>query len=84
MLSNNFKPEEVMAVDLHNMKGWEAWLYLDKVISSVPDGIKEIVIIHGYHRGQALLNMVRENYRNEKVKKKFLSLNQGVTNFILE
>ena len=83
MISYEFKPEEVMTVDLHKMRDWEAWLYLDNIISSVTDGIKEIVVIHGYHRGQALLNMVRKNYRNERVKKKLLSLNQGITSFIL-
>lgn len=78
-----FKKEEIVKVDLHKMSGVEARRYLDFLVETVPDSIKEIVVIHGYHRGKTLLNMVRYSYTNKRIKNKYVSLNQGITNLIL-
>ena len=83
MESFEFKQNEILKVDLHRMRVWEAWLYLDRNVSFAPKEIKEIVVIHGYHSGTKLLDMVRKEYQNKRVKRKFLSLNQGVTSLIL-
>jgi len=78
-----FKKEEIVEVDLHNMSILEARRYLDFFIAMLPEQIKEIIVIHGYHGGTNLLEMIRYSYSNKRVKKKFLSLNQGITNLIL-
>lgn len=78
-----FKKEEIVEIDLHKMTISEAGKYLDFLVESLPDTIKEIVVIHGYHRGTHLLEMVRYSYENKRVKKKYLSLNQGITSLIL-
>ena len=75
-----FKKEEIVKVDLHKMSGVEARRYLDFLVETVPDSI---VVIHGYHRGKTLLNMVRYSYTNKRIKNKYVSLNQGITNLIL-
>lgn len=79
-----FKKEEIVKVDLHKMSSIDAMKYLDLFVETVPDSIKEIVVIHGYHRGTTLLNMVRNFYNNKRVKDKYVSLNQGITSLILE
>ena len=79
----DFKENEIMLVDLHNMKLWEATLYLTNVVADAPQEIKEIVVIHGYHNGKILLNMVRKDFVNNRVKRKVLGLNQGITSLIL-
>lgn len=79
-----FKETEIMKIDLHKMKVWEAAIYLNKQVATAPRDIKEIVVIHGYHNGTALMNMVRQEFSSPRVKRKFLSLNQGVTSLILQ
>lgn len=79
-----FKDDEILTVDLHHMREWEAIIYLNNIIQMAPNNIREIVVIHGYHNGMKLLNMVRKEYKNSRIKKKLLSLNQGVTNLILK
>ena len=83
MLSCEFKQDEVLEVDLHHMKVWEAWMHLDKCVSTASSKVKEVIVIHGYHNGTTLLNMVRNDFDNKRVTKKFLSLNKGVTSLIL-
>jgi len=83
MVYHEFKKEEIMEVDLHKMKIWDVWNYLEYFVNNAPNNIKEIIVIHGYHGGTALLDMVRNHYKHRRIKKKFLSLNQGITSFIL-
>lgn len=77
------KASETAEIDLHNMKVKEANEYLHDVISILPDNTKELKIIHGYNNGNALLKMVRIDFTDKRVLSKYLSLNQGVTIFIL-
>ena len=78
-----FKKDEIVKVDLHKMSGAEAMRHLDFLVETVPDTIKEIVVIHGYHGGTTLMNMVRYSYNNKRIKNKYVSLNQGITSFVL-
>lgn len=78
-----FRKEEIVKVDLHKMTGSDAIRYLDFLVETLPDTIKEIVVIHGYHSGTVLLNMIRHSYTNKRVKSKYVSLNQGITSLIL-
>ena len=72
-----------MTIDLHNMNMLEAWSYIDNCVNFAPSNIKEIVVIHGYNSGKNILNMVRKEYKNNKVLRKYLSLNNGITSLIL-
>lgn len=84
MVTNlNFKETEIMKIDLHNMNLWQATLYLTNAVSEAPKEIKEVIVIHGYNSGVKLKNMVRNDFENNRVKRKFVSLNEGVTSLIL-
>ena len=83
MKYTQFKKEEIVEVDLHKMTGVDAMKYLDFLVETLPDTIKEIVVIHGYHGGTVLLNMIRHSYNNKRIKNKYVSLNQGITSLIL-
>jgi hypothetical protein len=78
-----FKEEQVKTVDVHNMQTWEAKYYLERLLVDVEPEIKEVVVIHGYHRGTALMNVVRNELRSNKIKRRFQYLNQGITSLIL-
>jgi DNA-nicking Smr family endonuclease len=70
-------------VDIHGMTTTEAKKLLEQIISSAP--LKsEITVIHGYHGGQALQNMVRKGLKHKRIKQKILSMNFGETILILE
>lgn len=54
---------EVLTVDLHNMKVWDAWGYLDRIIALAPKEVNEVVVIHGYNNGTILKKMIRREYK---------------------
>ncbi len=78
-----FKDNEILTLDLHNMTYWFAKAYVESILKTVDETIKEIVIIHGHSHGNALQKMVRNDIHSKKVKHIFLSLNPGITSFIL-
>lgn len=74
-----FTEEKRVTIDLHDMELLEATYYLEKLFETLPENIKEVVVIHGYHKGQVLLNMVRKDFKNPRIKKKVIPMNKGIT-----
>ena len=70
--------------DIHGMRVLEAKRELETLIGRADKSIREIVVIHGYHGGSALKNMVRSELRNPRIQQKILSLNQGETTLLLK
>ena len=83
MYNLNFKDDEVKIIDLHGMSKEEALNYLDNTIKYIDSNIKELIVIHGYKNGSILLNMVRKEFKHDKIKRKILWLNNGVTSLLL-
>ena len=77
-------PENKAEINLHDMQVLEAEYYLDKFLDTLPENIKEVSVIHGYKKGQVLLNMVRNSFKHEKIKRKFIPYNKGITIFYLK
>jgi len=72
--------EEILEVNLHNMQVLEAKVYLELEIDRVLPEIKEIHVVHGYKKGQLLLNMVRKDFKHEKIRgKRTTFFNLGMT-----
>lgn len=85
MQEDFFIPEEdKLEINLHDMQVLEAEYYLDKFITTAPANIKEIIVIHGYKKGQALLNMVRHDFKHARVKQKVIPYNKGITLLFLK
>lgn len=78
------KPEEKLVIDLHEMTVAEAAYYLEKEIDTAPEYVKVIEIIHGFHKGNAILNMVRKEFKHPRIERKYLGLNAGITKFELK
>ena len=70
--------------DIHGMRVLEAKRELETLIGRADKSIREIVVIHGYHGGSALKNMVRSELRHPRIQQKILSLNQGETTLLLK
>ena len=79
-----FKENEIITIDLHQYTVDDAKQKLQLAVTIAPNEIREIVVIHGYHRGTALRDMVRKDFKNSRVVRKFLSLNPGITSLILK
>lgn len=85
MQEDMFIPQEdKLEINLHNMQVLEAEYYLDKFITTAPANIKEIIVIHGYKKGQALLSMVRHDFKHPRLKEKVIPFNKGITLFFLK
>lgn len=84
MLDDLLIPEESkVTIDLHDMELLEARYYLDKLFETLPENILEVIVIHGYRKGQVLLNMVRKDFKHPRIKQKVIPLNKGVTLFLV-
>ena len=70
--------------DIHGMRVLEAKRELETLIGRADKSIREIVVIHGYHGGSALKNMVRSELRHPRIQQKILCLNQGETTLLLK
>ncbi|MEL7565769.1 MAG: Smr/MutS family protein [Dehalobacterium sp.] len=81
---NNNSLGGVIELDVHGMTRYQAKVYIDSQLKQVKEDTYIIRIVHGYHSGTGLREMVREEYKdNPKVKRVKCSLNPGVTELIL-
>ena len=78
-----FKENEIITIDLHKHTVYAAKQKLQLVIEIAPSEIREIIVIHGYRRGTALRDMVRREFKNSRISRKYISLNPGITSLIL-
>lgn len=68
-------------IDIHGYTELEAKTIIERYIANLPKSVKEVRIIHGYHSGSALKNLVRDKnkIRSKRIKRKKFTLNQGET-----
>lgn len=78
------KPEEILVIDLHEMTVAEAEYYLEKELDTAPEYVKVVEVVHGFHKGKAILNMVRKEFKHQRIERKYLGLNAGITRFELK
>lgn len=67
--------------DIHGMTEQEAIREIERYIASLPDTVKTFKIVHGYHNGDILKNMVRHprKIRSKRIKRRKYTMNQGET-----
>lgn len=68
-------------IDIHGLTVEDARAELDYFLDNLSEDVGEITVIHGYKGGTALKNMVRNNYSHPRIRKKYVSMNQGITVF---
>ncbi len=68
-------------IDLHHLTLNEAKVQLDAYMNNLPNGILEVVVIHGYREGTVLKSFVSK-YKHPKIKQKIKTLNKGETIFL--
>lgn len=70
-------------IDLHGMLVENAKKHLNDQISRLPKGTISVDVIHGYNNGTALKKMVMA-FKHDRIERKIIGLNQGITTFILK
>ena len=76
--------ESILELDIHGMTQVQARTAIDAKLRRAGSGVYRLRIIHGYHSGSSLRDMVRREYAGHpKVKRIELGLNQGVTDIVL-
>ncbi len=73
-----------LEVDIHGMRAAEAKKQLELLLGRVGNDIREVVVIHGYHGGKILQEMVRAELKHPRIQRKILSLNSGETTLVLK
>ncbi|MBU1019733.1 MAG: Smr/MutS family protein [Firmicutes bacterium] len=68
-------------IDIHGMTEEMAIKALQKFIVSCGDDVEEIVVIHGYHSGNVLKDMVLNpnKLRSKRIRRRKFTMNQGET-----
>lgn len=74
---------QIITIDLHEYSVTDAKQKLQATLKFAPKETREIIVIHGYHGGTALRDMVRKEFKNKRIKRKYISLNPGITSLIL-
>lgn len=72
----------IVELDVHGMTVYQARIAIDAALRRANGGTYRIRVIHGYHGGTALRQLVRKEYAG-KVLRVELGLNQGVTDLVL-
>lgn len=70
-------------LDLHNQTKEEARANLIYALGSLDSDIKCLVVIHGYHGGTVIKNLVKKEFTHERVREKVV-LDAGRTIFLLK
>ena len=74
----------LLELDLHGMNVYQAQIAVDSALRRARRGTYRLRLIHGYHGGTALRDMIRARYRSHpKVLRIELGFNSGETDLIL-
>ncbi len=76
--------DKVKEIDIHGLTVAEAGYELERFLEYLPDDTREVVVVHGYRQGKSLLRMVRNDFKHKKIKRKIISMNPGITIFLLQ
>lgn len=74
----------ILELDLHGMNTYQAKIAIDSQLKRAKTGTYRIRLVHGYHSGTAIRDMIRTNYRSHpRVLRLEMGLNPGETDLVL-
>lgn len=74
----------ILEIDVHGMNTFQAKTKIMSVLKKADSSVYIIRVIHGYHNGTVLRNMIRKELKTHpKILRVELSMNQGITDLIL-
>ncbi len=71
----------MIEIDIHGYTEYDALKVLEKFIVNCDKNEKQILVIHGYHSGSKLKEMVRSSIklRSKRIRNRRPTMNQGET-----
>ena len=78
------KTGAVVEVDIHGLRAEDAEYRLRHLIDNAGSDVTEIVVIHGYNRGQTLRDMVWNTLSHPRIQTRLKSLNEGKSRILLK
>lgn len=72
----------VLELDLHGKNAYQAKVTIDAALRRARAGTYRIRLIHGYHGGTALRDMIRREYA-DRVLRLETSIDPGITDLVL-
>lgn len=76
----------IIEIDLHGLDVYQAKSRIDKELQKAGSSVYRLRLIHGYHGGVSIKNMIEDEYgymRHEKVKRVQGGNNPGITELVL-
>ena len=70
-------------IDLHNLTKEAAKADLIHALRTIDFDVKCLVVVHGYHGGTIIKNLVRKEFQSDEIKEK-IDLDAGRTIFLLK
>lgn len=68
-------------IDIHGYTVQEAKKYIEQTIAKLDKSVTQLVVIHGYHGGNQLKNLLSNpnGIRSKRIKRRKYTMNQGET-----
>ena len=75
-----------MILDLHGYSVPVAKKMIEQTIAKMSKGSQELIIVHGYHKGDEIRELVRDRFsiRSKRIVRRKYTKNQGETILVLE
>lgn len=75
----------ILEIDVHGMTKYQAKVFIDSRLKRADISVYRVRIIHGYHGGTELRDMVREEYgkNHPRVLRVVNDINPGATELVL-
>ena len=74
----------ILELDLHGRNTYQEKIAIDAALKRAKAGTYRIRLIHGYHGGTALRDLIRTQYRSHpRILRQELGLNPGETDLVL-
>lgn len=74
----------ITVIDVHGLNRHQAEVYITSQLKRAGGGVYRIRVIHGYHGGTGLREMIRSRYKfHPKVLRVEFGMNEGETDLVL-
>lgn len=73
----------IITVDLHGKNRYQAKIALDAALRRADGSVYRVRVVHGFHNGTALREMIAEEYAHHPQVRRLLSVGDGVTELVL-
>lgn len=73
--------EGIVTIDLHGKNTYQAKVTVDAALRRAKSGTYRLRLVHGFHGGTALRDMIRQEYASRCLRLVFV--NEGTTDLVL-